>query len=372
VSSSASGPWWVLGPLLIVATLVGCSGATTPSPATSSPASSSPATSRAANPSASPPAASSSFVPLEPGTEWVVFQWILNDGDGLYLERPDGRDRHEIDLNVIGSTFHPDWSPDGNAIAFESDTGGANNISIVRVDRDDVRVLVENGAECPAECEVTFPAWSPDGHSIAFARLELRGGSLLGSGLEIVDVETGARRRAYEAPRNTALHYPRWSPDGRFLVFESTEYPTGVPDAGTGSGSWISVIEVGVAVPAARPLTKPGAWASYPDWSPSGRDIVFTTYDLGEFQGTDEASNLFLIHPDGSDLRTVTAYPKAGERATQPTWTPDGARIMFTLVGQNADFDRPRRAATIDATGANLEEIPGSATHPRSRPVRTS
>ena len=110
-------------------------------------------------------------------------------------------------------------------------------------------------------------------------------------------------------------------------------------------------------------------FASYPDWHPSDDLIVFTTYDLGEYQATDEPSNLYTIRPDGSDLRAVTTFGPADQRATQPTWTPDGARIMFTLVGQADGFDGPRQVATIAPDGSD-QVIPGpEGTHARLRPT---
>ncbi len=95
--------------------------------------------------------------------------------------------------------------------------------------------------------------------------------------------------------------------------------------------------------------------------------IVFTTYDLGEFQGTDEPSNLYTIRPDGSGLTQLTAFGLGERRATQPTWTPDGERI-FTLVEHAPEFDRPRRAAFIDPSGNGLTILEPSATHSRLRP----
>jgi Tol biopolymer transport system component len=68
-------------------------------------------------------------------------------------------------------------------------------------------------------------------------------------------------------------------------------------------------------------------------------------------------------------MTALTSFGRAEQRATQPTWTPDGSRIMFALVGQEAGFDNPRHAAFIEADGSNLVDIGVIATHPRLRPV---
>ena len=147
-----------------------------------------------------------------------------------------------------------------------------------------------------------------------------------------------------------------------------TQYPDTQINPGTATGSAIAVISV--TEEGAKPvvLTDWSMFANYPDWRPGSDEIVFSTYGLGEFQATDEPSNLYTIKPDGSGLTALTSFGKAEQRATQPTWTPDGSRIIFTLVGQQAGFDNPRHAAFIEANGSNIVDIGVAATHPRLRP----
>ena len=172
----------------------------------------------------------------------------------------------------------------------------------------------------------------------------------------------------FAAPSKTALNYPRWSSDGQSIVFKMTRYPDTQINPGTATGSAIAVIDV--TGEGAKPdvLTDWSMYATYPDWRPGSDEIVFSTYGLGEFQATDEPSNLYTIKPDGSGQTALTTFGKAEQRATQPTWTPDGSRIIFTLVGQQADFDNPRHAAFIEANGSNIVDIGVVATHPRLRP----
>ena len=66
----------------------------------------------------------------------------------------------------------------------------------------------------------------------------------------------------------------------------------------------------------------------------------------------------------------MTTYRRGGERAVQPTFTPDGERIIFTHVRRDAGHGRWPEAAVIDVDGSDVEVLDGdSATHPRLRPV---
>ena len=300
---------------------------------------------------------------------WIAYQWVPEHGKGLYLMRPDGSDAHEIATELPGAAYHPDWSPDGARIAFDLRTDGGNEIWVVNADGTNAAVIVPRSTDCATSCgEVALPAWSPDGSKIAFVRFQLGASGLEASVIEVQDVAGGDRRVLFKAPSKTALNYPRWSSDGQSIVFEMTRYPDTQINLGTATGSAIAVIDVAREGSGPVVLTDWSIYATYPDWRPGSDEIVFSTYDLGEFPATDEPSNLYTIKSDGSGLTALTTFGRAEQRATQPTWTPDGSRIIFALVGQEAGFDNPRHAAFIEPNGSNLVDIGVAATHPRLRP----
>ena len=315
------------------------------------------------------PSASRPSAPTQVDEPWIGYQWARAGGDGIYLVRPDGTESHELLPDATYDAFHPDWSPNGAQIAFDAATDDGFEIWVVNVDGTNAAAIVRRSIDCAISCgEVAEPAWSRDGSKIAFVRFQLGASGFEAAVIEVQDVASGDRRVVFRAPSKTALDDPRWSSDGQSIVFTMTRYPDTQITTGTATGSAIAVVDL--TKEAAEPivLTDWSMFANYPDWRPGSDEIVFSTYGLGEFQSTDEPSNLYTIRSDGSGLTALTSFGRAEQRATQPTWSPDGSRIIFTLVGQQAGFDNPRHAAFIEADGSNLVDIGVAATHPRLRP----
>jgi Tol biopolymer transport system component len=316
--------------------------------------------------SASPAAsAESTMVADEP---WIAYQWTRAGGDSIYLVRPDGTDQHAILPDATFNAYHPDWSPSGAQIAFDAGTGGGNEIWVVDADGTNAEAVVQRSTDCAISCgDVALPAWSPDGSAIAFVRFQFGSSGLESAVIEVQDLASRERRVLFAAPSKTALNYPRWSSDGRSIVFEMTRYPDTQVETGTATGSAIGVIDATGDIAQPIVLTDWSMYATYPDWRPGSDEILFSTHDLEEFQATDEPSNLYTMKRDGSAQAALTTFGTAEQRATQPTWTPDGSRIIFTLVGQQAGMDNPRHAALVDADGSNMVDIGVDATHPRLR-----
>lgn len=319
-------------------------------------------------------------IAVHDGEPWIVYEQAYTDpagvfGSGILMVRPDVGEGH---LLLTVRAEHPDWSPDGKRIALVAEpTEDVSEIWTVNPDGTDAKTLVA----CAAAPCVGFagPAWSHDGKELAFMRYIQPAAKAFEDdqiAIEVLDLATGATRVVAMSPVVANANYveyisPRWSPDGKQIVFTVMRYPVPPTDENILSSSIAVVKADGSEVDAPRILTTPALFGSYPDWSPDGQSIVFNTYPIGSFQDTTKAQNLYTIRPDGTHLTRVTNFGENDVRAVEPTWTPDGRRIIFVHIAPDPnDPWGSRRIALIDADGSMSSLVLGVfGTHPRLRPT---
>jgi|GEM_PF-3502422 len=151
------------------------------------------------------------------------------------------------------------------------------------------------------------PAWSPDGRWIAFQ--SGRSGTtqlyLMAASGRADDPDV---RQLTEGPFFNGE--PAWSPDGRWLAFRS--------DA-TGTGE-INLLEL--ATGRKRQLTNTLSWAEQPAWSPDGQTLAFMHNMPGDLR--------FIILVDMATRRHRT-ITQTTQHAEHPAWLPDG-RLLFEQI----------------------------------------
>jgi Tol biopolymer transport system component len=293
------------------------------------------------------------------GTQLIIYQATVVE-DGIFVMGADGSDPIELAGDVDGAHLHPDWSPDGARVVFEVLHGEEGALWTVGVDGSDPTLLLA----CDVPCfRIEYPAWSPDGSKIAFTSIEDLGGELNppdAAAIQVLDLKTMAVTTVVRTTFPTLTDGPRWSPDGETLVV-GVDYLD--PNANELGSAIATVPATGGEL---QVLTDPTLFAYYPDWNRTGDAIVFDTETL-QFAADPPPDartwNLHAVAQDGSGLRQITDVSE-GVQLWQPTWTPDGQRIVATMDGPGG-----RVAVFVDPASGDVHPIAKHlATHARLQP----
>lgn len=265
-----------------------------------------------------------------PDGKWIVFTSERN-GDGqsdLYRIRPDGSGLEQLtdspavdDQGVL--------SPDGTKLAFVSSRGNfRTNIWILDLKTKRFRNLTgQAGLQGdPAKPNAFLrPAWSPDGKWIAFSsdrNTEWTGHSdgrgwehLQETSIYIVMPDGKGFRRLY-AKSGFAAGAPKWSPDGKQLVFYE------IPVEQTWKAHWPGVVATTTS------------------------QIVSVKVATGERVERTSGPGL-KINPQFLNAETVGYLVKAGpneglaytgnvaafkRKLRSPAWSPDGKTVIYEKV----------------------------------------
>lgn len=203
------------------------------------------------------------------------------------------------------------WSADSSfparngRIVFARYLGGNVDLYSVRADGYDIRRLTR-ASEDDGE-----PAVSPDGRRIAF--VSRRHFKTAGADIWLMNANGSSQTRLTTDTSSESA--PAWSPDGTRLVF--------VSDRNRGRNDLYVMNVNGSGL---RRLTTTGHLESEPAWSPDGKKIAFARYP----SSNNNASRIFVVNADGSDLRMLSSRPYEHS----PTWSPDGRRIAFVRTAE--------------------------------------
>jgi Tol biopolymer transport system component len=213
--------------------------------------------------------------------------------------------RRDDAFSTVRTGIFPSYAPDGRRLVSNTAYAGLfhNSIMVMAAGGADRRIVFDDPKQ-----NALAPAWSPDGERIAFGLGRYNEGTRAGapSHVAVINADgSGLRLLTEGIPGNHG--FPSWSPDGRRIVYRSTD----------GKAKGLVIIDVASRAITALPT---GAWTdTFPAWSPRGDRIVFTSDRDGDWE-------LYTMRPDGGDLKRVTHSPGNDAHAA---WSFDGEWIAF-------------------------------------------
>jgi TolB protein len=238
------------------------------------------------------------------------------------LRRQDGACR--LDLPLQGSLQNPAWAPDSAALLFTrfhsgynndlagEDQDGAADLFLVELASGATRTLVADGF---ANINLPGSAWNAATGRIVFS-------STSPGHDEIFTLSPGGDPASLEQityREDLVAYEPSFSPDGRWIVFESH------PDL---EGSKGVIVKYSLATGEHQTLTPADQDCRQPNWSPAGDWIVYQKLEAGQW-------DVWVASPDGAQHSQVTAGP--GDK-TDASFSPDGRWIVYSADSPEIEY----------------------------------
>ena len=242
----------------------------------------------------------------------------------------------------------PVWSPDGDSIAFFSDRGGNPDIFVMNSDGSQVEQLTRDAfailyvSKSPEDGN---PAWSPDGSQIAFeSGRDNQMLTYINHDIYVMAADGSSVTRLTDDGADEGG--PSWSPNGASIAYVKMDY---FSDQGLVENPTWDIYVMNVDGTDQIQLTKDPANELEPSWSPDGANIVFISDRNGQ------NFDIYMMDADGSNVTQLT-NDSANEFG--PVWSPDGKQIVF-----NSDRNGNVQLFMISLDGSNLVQLTEDASN---------
>jgi hypothetical protein len=317
--------------------------------------------------------------------EKIVYRRYKSGDDGLWVVNTDGTGLKKLTSEVPAGegTFDFAWSPDDKFTFYvfygpvlpvpdqpqvkpiqgreprpESLTA---ELKIINVNTGDTRVLFKaEGVD--REFSIKSPVWLAQGEIAFILRNEFNKADV---SVKVVDVETG---QIVEPAAKTTLYFwqTKGSPEESVIASIDTAgvikelTPGGalsVPSVAPRATKIAYSNQEGIVVmnndgSDARVMLSNLGGGAVPLFSPDGQKLVYSRSKDDGHRILE--SDIYMINVDGSDEERLT---DSGEKlATEPSWSPDGKKIVFFYLGQT-----DKQIAVLDV-GASFVIEPGHQT----------
>ena len=277
---------------------------------------------------------------------YAVRQALMDDGKSeylthIYVTNEDGS--NTIQLTDGGkSCDDPQWSPDGQWIAFASKKPAKRNLWLISPTGKDAVQLTD------VKTGVTSFKWSPDSKQIAFTAMDgpspadekakkekndarVVDENIKMSRLHVVTVSPTGKQKsrvlttdAYSVNAAGRTGYD-WSPDARTIVFSHTR----TPHADDWPSADLSLVEVDTQK--VRPLVKTGAAEYAPFYSPDGKWIAYVASD--DPPSWAGAGRVHVIAATGGQPRSLAETSDGFGRFSEIVgWSADSEKVYFAEI----------------------------------------
>ena len=239
------------------------------------------------------------------------FNEAIGDFD-VFTANPDGSEMTEV---LPGPAECPRWSADGTQIQVCVVDDGLVRPAIMGADGSDLSLVPVSDPTLNLGCW----AWSGSGRLACEAWDDAHPNRAPGV-FVLRSSDGGALHRVTTNTLGSHDIPGDFSPGGdRIVLLRGTDR-----DSETGT-----LYVVGTDGTGLHPITPKGFAQDFGSWSPDGRWILFSS----------TRGKLFVVHPDGTGMQRIPIAHQGGPvYASQPTWSPDGSRILvrafFVSVGE--------------------------------------